>query len=163
MARQVSLDTTGLFQTFEHPSIVTSHVEYTTNALGFKTGETTYGSGLFATRIATELIIEYRYALPMLGTPVDGPALMLRDNNSVILNTTVPSSTLKKKHNALAYHRIREAIAGGIMRFAHIASVENFADILTKPLANAAFHSLVKPLLFRQPTWKDRKDAVVAE
>ena len=46
------------------------------------------------------------------------------------------------------------------MRFAHVASVENFADILTKPLTNAAFHSLVKPLLFRQPTWKDRKDAV---
>ena len=152
-----------MFQTFEHPSIVTSHVEYTTKALGCKTVETAYGSELVAARIATELIIEYRYALRMLGTPVDGPALMLGDNNSVILNTTVPSSTLKKKHNALAYHRIREAIAGGIMRFAHIASVENFADILTKPLANAAFHSLVKPLLFRQPTWKDRKDAVVAE
>ena len=86
MACQVSLDTAGLFQTFEHPSIVTSHVEYTTKALGFKAVETTYGSGLLAARIATELIIEYRYALGgMLGTPVDGPALMLGDNNSVIL------------------------------------------------------------------------------
>ena len=59
MACQVSLDTTGLFETFEHPSIVTSHVEYTTKALGFKTVEMTYGSGLFAARIVTELIIEY--------------------------------------------------------------------------------------------------------
>ena len=68
MAGQVSLDTSGLFQTFEHPSIVTSHVEYTTKALGCKTVETAYGSELVAARIATELIIEYRYALRMLET-----------------------------------------------------------------------------------------------
>jgi hypothetical protein len=52
----------------------------------------------------------------------DGPALMLGDNMSVVLNTTVPSSFLKKKHNAIAYHRVREAIAARIMRFAYIKS-----------------------------------------
>jgi hypothetical protein len=36
--------------------------------------------------------------------------VMLGDNMSVVLNTTVPSSVLKKKHNAIAYHRVREAI-----------------------------------------------------
>jgi hypothetical protein len=40
---------------------------------------------------------------------VDGPALMLGDNMSVVLNTAVPSSVLKKKHNAISYHRVREA------------------------------------------------------
>jgi hypothetical protein len=43
---------------------------------------------------------------------------MLGDNMSVVLNTTVPSSVLKKKHNATAYHHVREAIAARIFRFA---------------------------------------------
>jgi hypothetical protein len=48
---------------------------------------------------------------------LDGPALMLGDNISVVLNTTIPSSVLKKKHNAIAYHRVREGIAARIMKF----------------------------------------------
>jgi hypothetical protein len=51
---------------------------------------------------------------------LDGPALMLGDDMSVVLNTTVPSSILKKKHNAIAYHLVREAIAARIMSFAYI-------------------------------------------
>jgi hypothetical protein len=69
--------------------------------------------------------------LRSLGVALDGPALMLGDNMSVVLNTTVPSSVLKKKHNAIAYHRVREAIAARIMRFAYIKSEENVSDVLT--------------------------------
>jgi hypothetical protein len=62
-----------------------------------KTVETsTYGSELVASRIATELILEVRYILRSLGVVLDGPTLMLGDNMSVILNTCVPSSVLKK-------------------------------------------------------------------
>ena len=53
----------------------------------------TYGSELVAARTATELIMELRYTLRMLSTPLDGPALMLGDNMyvvSVVLNTTAP-------------------------------------------------------------------------
>jgi hypothetical protein len=39
---------------------------------------------------------------------------------SVFLNATVPSSSLKKKHNTIAYQRVREAIAASVMRFAFI-------------------------------------------
>ena len=60
----------------------------------------------------------------------------------------MPSSVLKKKHNACSYHRVREAIAAGIMKFAHIPIDYNYVDILTKALPNAKFHELVKPLLF---------------
>jgi hypothetical protein len=70
-----------------------------------KTVETsTYGSELVASRIATELIMEVRYMLRSLGVDLEGLALMLGDNMSVVLNTSVPSSVLKKKHNAIAYH-----------------------------------------------------------
>lgn len=76
---------------------------------------------------------------------------MLGDNNSVVLNTTMPSSVLKKKHSACSYHRVREAIAAKIIKFAHISSEENYADILTKALSPKKFHELAKPLLFRNP------------
>jgi hypothetical protein len=105
-----------------------------------KTVETsTYGSELVASRVATELILEIRYMLRSLGVALDGPALMLGDNMSVVLNTTVPSSVLKKNHNAIAYHRVREAIAARIMRFAYIKSEENVSDVLMKPLSNEEF------------------------
>ena len=111
----------------------------------------TYGSELVAARIATELIMELRYTLRMLGIPIDGGALILGDNMSVVLNTTVPSSVLKKKHCAIGYHRVREAIAPNILRFSHIPSTSNLADVLTKPLSNQVFYQLIKPILFRAP------------
>ena len=117
-----------------------------------KTVETsTYGSELVAARMATELIIEYRYMLRMFGVPIDGPTLMLGDNMSVLLSTSVPSSQLRKKHNAIAYHRVREAIAGGVIRFAKVLSADNFADVLTKPLPKDTFLTLINPILFRKP------------
>jgi hypothetical protein len=94
-----------------------------------------YGSELVSARIATDHIIELRYKLRMLGVPVNEPTIMLGDNKAVLQNTSVPSSILKKKHNAIAYHRVRESIAGGILCFFHIPSTENLADILTKPLS----------------------------
>jgi hypothetical protein len=88
-----------------------------------------HGSELVVSRVATELILEVRYMLRSLGVALDGPALMLGDNMSVLLNTTVPSSVLKKKHNAIAYHRVREAIKARIIRFAYIKSEENVSDV----------------------------------
>jgi hypothetical protein len=94
-----------------------------------KTFETsTYGSELVASRIATELIREVRYMLRSLGVALDRPVLKLGNNMSVVLNTTVPSSVLKKNHNAIPYHRVREAIAARIMRFVCIKSEENVSD-----------------------------------
>jgi hypothetical protein len=119
-----------------------------------KTVETSsYGSELVAARIAIELVQELRYKLRMLGVPIIESTTMYGDNMSVVLNTTVPSSQLKKKHNAISYHHIREAIAAKIIRFAHILpSSQNIADILTKPLPVNTFEHLVQPILFRKPT-----------
>jgi hypothetical protein len=119
-----------------------------------KTVETsTYGSELVASRVATEIILEIRYMLRSLGVALDWPALMLGHNMSIVLNTTVPSSILKKKHNAIAYHRVREAIAATsrIMRFAYIKSEENVSNVLIKALSNDEFHYLMKRWLFRVP------------
>jgi hypothetical protein len=57
------------------------------------------------------------------------------DNEAVVKNTTKPESTLKKKHNAIAYHRVREAQAAETVRIVKEDSTTNLADIFTKLLA----------------------------
>jgi hypothetical protein len=64
---------------------------------------------------------------------------MLGDNVSVVLNTSVPLSVLKKKRNAIAYHRTRESIASKLMRFAYVKSEENISDVLLNPLIKKNF------------------------
>jgi hypothetical protein len=105
-----------------------------------KTVETsTYGSELVASRLATELILNIRYMLWSIEVALDRTSLMLGDNMSVVWKTTVPSSVLKE-HNAIAYHRVREAFVARIMKFSYIKSEENVSDVLTKPLYNEKFH-----------------------
>ena len=65
----------------------------------------TYGSELVSARVAVDMVVEVRYKLRMLGIPLEDTSLLIGDNMSVILNTTLPSSMLKKKHNAIAYRR----------------------------------------------------------
>jgi len=117
----------------------------------------TYGSEMVAARIASELILEIRYKLRMLGVPIEGPAMLLGDNLSVILSTTIPSSVLKKKHQAICYHRIRECVAAQVLRFVHIDTKLNLADILTKLLSNDDFLRLAKPVLFRLPASRQQQ------
>jgi hypothetical protein len=106
-----------------------------------KTVETsTYGSELVASRISKELILEVRCMFRSFGVALNRPALMLGDNMSVVLNTTVPSSALKKKHNTITYHQVGKAR----MMFAYIKSEENNSDVSTKPLSNEEFHYLMK-------------------
>jgi hypothetical protein len=74
---------------------------------------------------------------------------MLGDDMSVVLNTSVPSTVLKNKHNAIAYHSVREAKEAKVMRFAYTKSKENVSDILNKTLRNEKFHYLMKKWLFQ--------------
>jgi hypothetical protein len=69
--------------------------------------------------------------LRSLGLALGASALMLGYHMIVVLNNTVPSSVLKKKHNEIAYQRVKEAIAARMMRFAYIKSEENVSDVLT--------------------------------
>jgi hypothetical protein len=88
-------------------------------------------------RIAVELTEALRYKLRMFGIPLDGPTNVFCDNEAVTKNVRIPESTLKKKHNAIAYHRAREAVAAGTIRVAKEDGVTNLADVLTKLLPQA--------------------------
>ena len=47
-------------------------------------------------------------------------------------NSSVPTSVLNKRHNAICYHRVREAQAAGIIRVGWIEGKENVTDVFTK-------------------------------
>eukprot|EP00557_Chaetoceros_sp_GSL56_P014199 CAMPEP_0176484462 /NCGR_PEP_ID=MMETSP0200_2-20121128/4466_1 /TAXON_ID=947934 /ORGANISM="Chaetoceros sp., Strain GSL56" /LENGTH=360 /DNA_ID=CAMNT_0017880935 /DNA_START=761 /DNA_END=1843 /DNA_ORIENTATION=- len=91
-----------------------------------------FGSEFVALRIATEMVEALRYKLKMFGVPILGTSSVFCDNKSVVTNTSVPSSVLNKRHNAICYHRVREAQAAGIIRVGWIPGTENLADLLTK-------------------------------
>ena len=47
----------------------------------------------------------------MMGFPVDFPAYIFADNQSVLANATFPHSKLKKKSSSIAFHFVREGVA----------------------------------------------------
>ena len=108
----------------------------------------TYGSEFVAARTATEQIIANRTALRYLGIRVTGPTYLFGDNHSVVDSATVPQSKLNKRHVALSFHRVREAIAAKVLRFEWIASGENPADILSKHWGYQQVGDLIQALLF---------------
>jgi len=79
---------------------------------------------------------------------VDKPSIMLIDNYSVVLNTTLPSSSLKKKHNGIAFNKVRECVAAKILRGAHVRSECNISDILTKSKGPADIWKFLGYLLY---------------
>jgi hypothetical protein len=92
----------------------------------------TFGSEMVALRICKELIVAMHYKLRMFGVPIEGPANVFCDNRGVVKNTSMPESMLMKKHNAVNYHAVREAVAAGILRLGKEDGETNLADLLTK-------------------------------
>jgi hypothetical protein len=92
----------------------------------------TYGSEFVAARIATDQIIDIRTTLRYLGIPIRAKTYMFGDNQTVVTSSTLPHLLLNKRHNALSYHRAREAISAKILGFFHIRSELNPADVLSK-------------------------------
>ena len=93
-----------------------------------------FGSEFIAMKQCCEYLRGLRYKLRMMGIPVTGPAYIYGDNQSVLANTTIPDSTLKKKSQSIAYHFVREGSARDEWRTTYVNTNENEADLLTKQL-----------------------------
>jgi hypothetical protein len=99
-------------------------------------------------RIAVDQIIDLRKILWCLGVPVNHKSYMFGDNQALIMNSSIPHSSLNKRHNALSYHRVREMIAAKILGYYWIDGKLNPADIVSKHWAYPQVWHLLKPLLF---------------
>lgn len=94
-------------------------------------------------RNAVELSESLRYKLRMFGVPIDGPTTFFCDNEAVFKNTSIPESTLKKKHHSIAYHRCREVVAAGTVRVTTGGTKTNLSDLFTKLLPQARCEELL--------------------
>jgi hypothetical protein len=65
---------------------------------------------------------------------------------------------LHKRHNALSFHRVREAVAAKIVAIYHLAGEYNPADILSKHWGYQQTWRILQPLLFYQGNTADRHE-----
>ena len=77
----------------------------------------TYGSEFVAARTAVDQIIDIHTTLRYLGVPIRDKSYMFGDNRSVVTSSTIPNSTISKRHHLAFYHRVREAIAAKFISF----------------------------------------------
>ena len=107
----------------------------------------TYGSEFVDAKTATEQIMDIRQTLRYLGTPITTKSFLFGDNRSVVTSATLPHSTLTKRHNILAFHRVREAIAAKLMAFYWIQSAYNLSDMLSKHWDHPTVYPMILKLL----------------
>jgi hypothetical protein len=108
----------------------------------------TYGSEFVAAKQAVEQIMALRMSLRYLGVEVHGATYLFGDNGSVVTNSSIPESPLRKRHQALAYHFTREAIAAKVVDFRHLPGTLNPADILSKHWGYAQIWPMLRTILF---------------
>jgi hypothetical protein len=108
----------------------------------------TYGSEFTVARTAVDQLVDIRLTLRYMGARLEGKAYAFGDNESVVTSGTIPHSKLNKRHNALSYHRVREAVAAKIVAFCHIPGSINPADVLSKHWCNKSVWTMLQALLF---------------
>jgi hypothetical protein len=85
-----------------------------------------------------------RYKLRMMGIPIISPMSLLCDNQSVVISSTRPESTLSKEHDSIPYHRVRESHAGKTLRMGHVESDQNRSACLPSPLWKSSLDTTVR-------------------
>jgi len=103
----------------------------------------TFGPEMIALKNTTEMIISLRYKLRSFEGAIANKANIFCDNDAVVKSTSNAESSLKKKHCSVAYHRIRESAASGIIIVLYESSATNLADLLTKSLPSLKRKELI--------------------
>ena len=91
-----------------------------------------FGSEFIAMKQCCEYVRGLRYKLRMMGIACIKPTYIEGDNQSVLANSAIPDSVLKKKSQSIAYFFVREGSARDEWRLAYIKSTLNEADLLIK-------------------------------
>ena len=84
----------------------------------------------------------------MFGVPIDGPTNIFCDNEAVTKNVLDLTSILNKKHNFIAYHRNREAVAAGTCHITKEDTDMNLSDLLTKLLSHIRREDLLNKFTY---------------
>ena len=93
-----------------------------------------------------EHVITLRFMLRMFGMYIQGYTYIYYDNEAVVNKSSVSSNAWNKKHNSARFHMVREVIASGAARVAHVSGTENPADLFTKILAKSKWFHFIQKL-----------------
>jgi hypothetical protein len=119
----------------------------------------TYGSEFVAARVCVGQIIDLSTTILYLGVPVRHKSYTVGDNKSVVDRNMQFHAKLHKRHTMLSFHRVREAIASGIIACFYIPGDINPADILSKHWGYSQIRERLKSLLF----WKGHTADIIVE
>jgi hypothetical protein len=97
----------------------------------------TLGSEFITARTTINQIIDLQITLCYLGIPIQEKCYVFEDNKTVINALSTPHAKLHKRHNALSFHCVREAVASKYVTIFHLPGEYNPADILSKHWAYA--------------------------
>ena len=75
---------------------------------------------------------------------------MFGDNEAVVNSSSRPDARLHKRHNALSFHKVREAIASDFIAFLHMDGKNNPSDMLSKHWARQQTWPQLQTLLFKK-------------
>jgi hypothetical protein len=92
--------------------------------------------------------------LHYLGVPIWEKGYVFGDNKTVIDASSTPHAKLHKRHNALSFHLVQEAVASKYVTIFHLGGKYKPADILSKHWSYASVWRTMNALLFAQEdTW----------
>jgi hypothetical protein len=80
------------------------------------------------------------FILKDLRITLSSPPILYCDNLSALHMTVNPVFHARSKHIELDYHFVRERVARGLLVTQHISSVNQVADLFTKPMSKALFN-----------------------
>ena len=100
----------------------------------------TFGAEFISLKSAVEHAEMVCYYLCSMGVKVTKAATVLCDNKGMVINSTVPQSTMNKKTIALAYHYVQEHQANDVVNICSILHEENYANAFTKALDSTKFN-----------------------
>ena len=110
----------------------------------------TYGSEFSSARNCFDQVMYLRNTLRYLGITLRKKSFMFGDNDTVVDSSMTRHVKIHKRHVALSFHRVGEAIASKIINYHFIRGMINPSDILIKYLSHAKVWTALKPLIFWQ-------------
>jgi hypothetical protein len=114
----------------------------------------TFGSEFIAARTTIDQIVNLQMTLRYLSIPIREKSYVFRDNKTVINASSTPYAKLHKRHNALSFHCVQEAVASKYVMIFHLPGEYNPANILSKHWAYTLVWQTMNALLFAQgDTW----------
>ena len=100
-------------------------------------------------------MIDLRDTMRCLGVQVNEKSHMFGDNESVVNSSSMVHSKSHKRHNALSFHRVREAIASECIDFNCLPGAQNPADMLSEHWAHSAVKDVSLPLFHQHGEIRD--------